>query len=296
VTPDRPAAGPLGLARRVADRLATLDGVAAVALGGSAGRGLADGRSDLDLAVYYDPARPFSVAELAALATELDDRHAPEVVGIGDWGPWINGGAWTRVQGVKVDLLYRDLGLVDRVLADCAEGRTSSHYQPGHPHGFHSHMYAAFVHHNLVLHDRAGALATRRARTSPYPAALRRTIVRRFAWEAGFAVETAAGAAARGDLAYVSGCLFRSVACLVQVLFALHGRWFLNEKGSVAEAAGLPGAPPGFAGEVGAALGGLGPDPAALRAALQRAAALAAAVRDGCGGLLTEAAEPPSPA
>ena len=270
----------VALAREVAARVAALDGVVAVALGGSAGRGLADDRSDLDLAVYYHPARPFAVAELAALATELDDRHAPEVVGFGDWGPWINGGAWTRIRGTKVDLLYRDLELVDRVLDDCQAGRTTSHYQPGHPHGFHSHLYAGFVHHNLVLHDPAGALAARRARTTPYPAALRRTIVRRFAWEAGFAVDTAAAAAARGDLFYVSGCLFRSVACLVQVLFALDGRWFLNEKGSVAEAAVLPGAPPGFAAEVEAVLGGLSPEPATLRAALERMAALTAAVGD----------------
>ena len=123
------------LAREVAARVAVLDGVMAVALGGSAGRGRADERSDLDLAVYYDPARPFSVAGLAAVATELDDRHAPEVVSFGDWGPWINGGAWTRIRGTKVDLLYRDLNLVDRVLDDCAAGRTTSHYQPGHPPG-----------------------------------------------------------------------------------------------------------------------------------------------------------------
>ena len=148
-------------------------------------------------------------------------------------------------------------------------------------------MYASFVHHNLVLHDPAGALAARRARTTPYPAALRRTIVRRFAWEAGFAVDTAAGAAARGDLFYVSGGAFRSVACLVQVLFALHGRWFLNEKGAVAEAAGLPEAPPGFAAEVDAALGSLRPDPGSLRGALERLAGLVAAVRERCGGLLT---------
>jgi predicted nucleotidyltransferase len=283
------------LAREVASRVAVLDGVVAVALGGSAGRGLADERSDLDLAVYYDPARPFSVAGLAALVTELDDRHAPEVVGFGDWGPWINGGAWTRIRGTKVDVLYRDLVLVDRVLDDCAAGRTTSHYQPGHPHGFHSHMYAGFVHHNLVLHDPAGALAARRARTTPYPGALRRTIVRRFAWESGFAVETATAAAARGDLVYVSGCLFRSVACLVQVLFALDGRWFLNEKGSVAEAAGLPGAPPELAAEVAALLAGLSPDPADLQAALGRAGVLVGGVRERCGELLTEAEGPPGP-
>ena len=85
------------------------------------------------------------------------------------------------------------------------------------------------------------------------------------------------------------------MACLVQVLLALDGRWFLNEKGSVAEAAGLPAAPPGFAAEVAAVLGGLVPDPAVLGAALERAGALVAAVRDRCGGLLTEAPGPPGP-
>jgi hypothetical protein len=155
------------LATEVAGRVGALDGVVAVALGGSLGIGRADPRSDVDLGVYYDPARPFSVAEFRALVTELDDRHAPEVVGFGDWGPWINGGAWTRIQGTKVDLLYRDLALVDRVLADCAEGRTTCSYQPGHPHGFHSHAYAGYVHHNQPLHDPDGALAARQAWTSP---------------------------------------------------------------------------------------------------------------------------------
>jgi hypothetical protein len=171
------------------------------------------------------------------------------------------GGAWTRVQDAKVDLLYRDLRLVDRVLDDCLAGRTTCAYQPGHPHGFHSHSYAGDVHHGLALHDPAGALAGRRSRTSPYPPALRREVVRRYLWEADFAVTTARGAAGRGDLAYVSGCLFRAVACLVQVLFALNERWFVNEKGAVGEATGFPRTPPGFAAGVDAALGGLRPEP-----------------------------------
>jgi hypothetical protein len=48
-------------------------------------------------------------------------------------------------------------------------------------------------------------------------------------------------------------------------------------------------------GVVAVALGGLGPDPAVLQAALARAGALVGGVRDRCGGLLTEAAGPPSP-
>jgi predicted nucleotidyltransferase len=271
------------LAREVAARVGALDGVLAVALGGSLARGRADQRSDVDLGVYYDPTRPFSVAELRSLATELDDGHAPEVVGFGDWGPWVNGGAWTRVQGTRLDLLYRDLALVDRVLADCQAGRVTCDYQPGHPHGFHRHSYAGEVHHNLALHDPDGVLAARKASTSPYPPALRRAIVRRHLWEADFAAATAAGAAGRGDLAYVSGCLFRAVACLVQVLFALNERWFVNEKGSVREVAGFPHTPPGFAAEVDAALGGLAPDPATLEAALAAVTALTATVRRSCG-------------
>jgi len=164
----------LELAGEVAARVGALDGVVAVALGGSLARGRGDTRSDVDLGIYYDPASSFSVEELRALATELDDRHAPELVGFGGWGPWINGGAWTRIQGTKLDLLYRDLRLVDRVLDDCAAGRTTCDYQPGHPHGFHSHMYAGEVHHGLALHDPDGALEERQARTSPYPPPWRR--------------------------------------------------------------------------------------------------------------------------
>ncbi len=65
---------------RVAERLAAIDGVAAVVLGGSRARGQADELSDVDLGLYYDPARPLAIADLRALAGELDDRHPPDAV------------------------------------------------------------------------------------------------------------------------------------------------------------------------------------------------------------------------
>jgi hypothetical protein len=68
----------------------------------------------------------------------------------------------------------------------------------------------------------------------------------------------------------------------VQVLLALNERWFVNEKGSVREAGGLPRTPPGFAAAVDAALSGLRPDPATLEAALGAVAALTATVRGTC--------------
>ena len=68
------------VALRVAERLQTVSGVAAVVLGGSAARGVADRSSDVDLGLYYDPARPFAVSALREIARELDDRHAADLV------------------------------------------------------------------------------------------------------------------------------------------------------------------------------------------------------------------------
>ena len=56
------------VALQVAERLRTLNGVAAVVLGGSVARGNADARSDVDLGLYYDPARPFAVPALREIA------------------------------------------------------------------------------------------------------------------------------------------------------------------------------------------------------------------------------------
>jgi len=47
----------------------------------------------------------------------------------------------------------------------------------------------------------------------------------------------------------VVGCLFRCAACLVQVLYALNERYFVNEKGSARAADSFPFHPAGF-GEI----------------------------------------------
>ena len=147
------------LARRIAERLGEVEGVVAVALGGSWARGEAYPGSDVDLGIYYrDEHRP-SIEELQRLARELDNRHPPDAVtGFGEWGPWINGGAWLLVGGRKVDWLYRDLDLVERTFGECRAGESSVYYQPGHPHGSHTHIYMGEIYYCRPLHDPEGAL------------------------------------------------------------------------------------------------------------------------------------------
>jgi predicted nucleotidyltransferase len=274
---------PIGLAEHVAQRLGNVEGVVAVALGGSIARGVDHPDSDVDLGIYYRPDNPPSVAELRRLAEELDDRHPLDVATeFHEWGPWINGGAWLLVEGQRVDWLYRDLDRVEEVFAECQAGRPTCHYQVGHPHGFHNHMYMAEVHHNLPLFDPDSALASLKTQTAEYPRALKLTLVKKYLWEAQFALDTSRKPAARGDTYYVSGCAFRCVACLVQVLFALNERYFVNEKGSVKAVSGFPSRPPRFRKVVEEVLGETGVDPARLRGNVDRLGTLVDEVRALC--------------
>ncbi|WP_438024057.1 nucleotidyltransferase domain-containing protein [Sorangium sp. So ce233] len=289
----------LDVAARVAARLGTIPGVAAVVLGGSRSRGEAHADSDIDLGIYYEPERPPDLEALRALARELcasgpaqgvaplaKELHGsvPEdaVTPLGAWGPWINGGAWLEIEGRRVDWLYRDLARVRRVIEACRAGQVTCDYQPGHPHGFLDAIYLAEVHDCLPLVDREGALGPLKALVTPYPPRLRRALIDRFLWEAGFALDTAKKAAARSDVLYVSGCLFRAAACLVQVLFALNERYLSNEKGALRRARALSRCPEGFADRVEAALAAPGQGAEALLGSLGRMEALARETRDLC--------------
>ncbi len=274
---------PIELAQSIADRLIGLEGVAAVVLGGSWARGTAREDSDLDLGIYYYPERPFPVGELGQIARELDDRHRADLVTpVGEWGPWINGGGWLLIGGHHVDFLYRDLDKVSELVARCAAGRISCDYQIGHPAGFHNHIYMGEVHHCRVFHDPLGVLRALKALTAEYPPSLRDALIRRYLYEASFSLAIADKPAARADVYYVSGCVFRTVGCLVQALYALNRRYFVNEKGSIREADSMAEKPPDFGARSSAILAEIGGDPAGLRGCLERCRELVRAVTDLC--------------
>ncbi|WP_394814772.1 nucleotidyltransferase domain-containing protein [Streptomyces millisiae] len=228
----------------IGERLAGVDGVVAVALGGSRARGTHRPDSDYDLGLYYRP--PLDTAALRALAAELTGGPV-EVTEPGGWGPWVDGGAWLTVDGHRVDWIYRDLDRVRRVWDECRAGRFEVGAQAGHPLGVYSHAYAGEVASARVLADPTGELTALRAEMAEYPAPLRDALIGNARWEVPFILAQARKGEARGDAFYVAGCLFRAVGLLVHALHAHAGRWLLNEKGAVDAAAALPAAPPDFA-------------------------------------------------
>jgi hypothetical protein len=229
------------LSERMVTALQPVPGMAAIVLGGSRGRGTATEASDHDFGLYYEPDAPIDVTALrAAVAPLLDDPATTTITPIGEWGPRINGGAWLTVGGRKVDLLYRDLGRVRTIVDECKAGHIVMDYQPGHPHGFCSAIYAGEVATCRPLHDPAGVVARLKRELAPFPIALRDAIVLKFRWEVRFCIDNAALAVKRSDQTHVAGSAYRALCCIAQVLFAANGRYLINEKGALAEAARFP--------------------------------------------------------
>jgi hypothetical protein len=243
------------LLRRLVRAFGGVPGIRAIVLGGSRARGEAAPTSDYDIGLYYEPDHPIDVGRLAKAAVLLPGAASSSVTDLGEWGPWINGGAWLTVDGRRVDLLYRALDKVRGVIDACRDGRVERAYQPGHPHAFVSAIYMGEVACCRPLWDPEAVLAPLKRQCEPYPPALAEALIRTFFWEARFAVENARHGRGRDDPAYVAGCAFRSVACLCQTLFALNRAWLLNEKGAVVGVERLAVKPADFADRVRQAIG-----------------------------------------
>jgi len=258
------------LVSSLATRLAEIRGIEAVVLGGSHARGRARPESDIDLGVLYSETSPFDLERVRELAHAVNDTREPVVTGFYDWGPWVNGGAWLTIEGQRVDLIYRSLEHLDRVISDAEAGRYELHYLQQPPFGFFSGTYLGEIAICQPLVDPAGRIVRLKTRVAPYPEALRQAVVRDHLWMAEFTLGAFASKyAARADVHGTVTCLTRVTNHLILVLFALNRTYPVNDKTALAEIAEFEYAPPAFADRVNATFARVGNAPAELRAATE---------------------------
>ncbi|MFE7169644.1 nucleotidyltransferase domain-containing protein [Streptomyces sp. NPDC057616] len=201
----------------VADRLAALPTVEAVALGGSRAQGTHRPDSDWDLAVYYRG--PFDPADLRAVG------WAGEVSDVGGWGGGVfNGGAWLTVDGRRVDVHYRDLDVVEHEVAEAAEGRFRVEPLLFHLAGIPSYLVVAELAINKVLRGEA-------PRPAAYPEKLRVRAAERWRGTAHATLAYAkAHHAPNGRLTEVAGALATAAVQTGHAVLAGRGEWVTNEK------------------------------------------------------------------
>ncbi|MBF6177279.1 nucleotidyltransferase domain-containing protein [Nocardia otitidiscaviarum] len=211
-----------GFREYVAERLALLPNVLAVTLGGSRALGTHSPDSDWDFGIYYRG--PFDPDDLRGIGWEGD------VFDVGAWGAGVfNGGAWLTVDGRHVDVLYRDLDVIERELEEARAGRF--HWEPlmFHLAGIPSYLVVAELAVNEVLR---GTLPRPK-----FPEALRESAPKQWRERANLTMMYAKNAyAVRGQLTEVAGALATAAMYTAHAVLAARGEWVLNEKRMLADA------------------------------------------------------------
>jgi predicted nucleotidyltransferase len=237
-------------------------GIDAIVLGGSQATGTANKDSDIDIGIYCD-AELFDLSSFRQKAASLDDEHRNNIItDLGEWGPWINGGGWLQIDGMAVDILFRDTRKVITVIDDCLDGIITIDYQCGHPFGFVNAIYMGEVAHCKILSSNNSLISDLKRRLEKFPINYQSAIIEKFLWECEFSRQCGMKAIGKGDIIYAAGSLFRCAVSLLQVLYAINEMYMLNEKGSLRRLLSQKEVyiPKNFADDMEAALMGLNRD------------------------------------
>ena len=231
------------LLERLVNDLSQVEGMAAIALGGSYASNTQHDTSDLDIGLYYFESRPFSISDIKGLAARYETLGSPTVTGFYEWGAWVNGGAWIHNPQSKVDFLYRNLDQIQHTIEAAQQGISHHDYDQQPAYGFYSVIYLAETQICIPLYDPQGLITKLKRQVEVYPPLLKEKVIANSLWSAEFTLLHGRGFAARGDIYNTVGCLTRAAANLTQALFALNERYFIRDKQvmeTMAEFAHLP--------------------------------------------------------
>jgi hypothetical protein len=234
------------LINELVNGLKVVGGVKAIVLGGSRADDTHRPDLDFDIGIYYQDQNEFDLEQIKTFSNTINDTFTPTVTAVGEWGRWVNGGAWLTIRGQKVDFLYRDLIFVRQIIQDCNKGLRQADFYQQPPFGFHSYIYCGEISICRVLFDPENLISKLKKEVQEYPPALKKTIVRDFLWDAEFSLLHCRKSARRGEVLIMAGCLSKIASDLVQVLYALNEIFFISEKRLYKQEKVLPLKPDNF--------------------------------------------------
>ena len=199
--------------------LSAMPGTVAVVLGGSRALRSDDKESDWDLGVYYRA--EIDLTALSALGTVFPP---------GSWGRVMNGGAWLECGGEKVDVVLRDLDVVEYWTRRAQEGEFERDALLGYLAGIPTYTLSAELASCRSLHGSVEAVE--------FPPKLAATAPHVWRFCRSFSLDYARSHAARGNVAGVAG---QAAAAVIEEAHAIscgRSQWVCNEKRLI-EAAGL---------------------------------------------------------
>ena len=201
------------------DVLTSMPGTVAVVLGGSRAVRSDDEVSDWDLGVYYRG--EIDLTALSAFGT---------VFSPGSWGRVMNGGAWLEHGGEKVDVILRDLDVVEYWTRRAQEGEFDRDALLGYLAGIPTYTLSAELASCLPLHGQVEAV--------PFPPKLAAAAPAVWRFCRSFSLEYARMHAKRGNVAGVAGQAAAAVMEEAHAISCERGQWVCNEKRLI-ETAGL---------------------------------------------------------
>jgi hypothetical protein len=201
------------------DVLASMPGAIAVVLGGSRALGTSEPGGDWDLGLYYR-----GEIELSALAAR------GTVFPPGSWGRLMNGGAWLRCGAEKVDVILRDLDVVEHWARRAQNGEFERDALLGYLAGVPTYILAAELASCRPLRGDIPA--------SPFPPRLAVAAPPVWRFCRSFSLDYARMHARRGNIAGATGQAAAAVMEEAHAILCERSQWVCNEKRLI-ETAGL---------------------------------------------------------
>jgi hypothetical protein len=223
---------------RLVAEFRTIEGVAAIALGGSRSIGTSSAGSDYDVIIF----------------SERDEALDREAVGRSlerfD-GEWSGGGdtkslAEMSVDGRKCELFFRDMEVIGKAIEAARKGEIRRTFNPLHVVGFISTILVSYATYARPLWDPDGRLERLITSAFPYPEPLRERMLKTFMSEAKLALIHAGKVRSVQDIAHLMGLYARANAAWALVLFAANRRYPVIDKGGRQLVASFPLSPPNY--------------------------------------------------